>query len=227
MLTLIFGGGVMWLCLDIRGDYACFTRPEMKVERVSYEIITPSAARSIFESILWRPSFRWVIKKIDVINPISWINFNRNELKNKLSYQKVSHAMTTGYGYLGQQIEDERQPRACLILKNVRYRIYASIVLTQAASSEDSISKFSAMFIRRAKKGQCINQPYLGCREFTCAFELVTESTESDPVSDITKDLGMILYDMNYSNHQQPEPVFFHGQIIRGVVLIPELNMLV
>lgn len=221
-MEIAVGEGCMEFCLDVRGDFACFTRPEMKVERVSYDVITPSAARSIFESVLWKPSFRWEINRIEVINPIRWINIRRSEISNIISYRHITRAMTYRVGLLGQNIEDERQQRSSLILKDVRYRIYASMTLVNNLRYNDSIQKLAAMFSRRAKKGQCINQPYLGCREFPCDFELVSSLVAIEPSISLTRDLGVMLYDMDYQTPSRPTPIFFHGNMINGVVLVPK-----
>ena len=164
----------MGFCLEITGDYACFTRPEMKVERVSYDVITPSSARAIFESILWKPAIEWHIHKIEVLKPIRWINIRRNEVGAVLPLGNIKKAMNGGV-LPALYIEDNRQQRAGLFLKDVAYRIYASFTLTEKAGSSDNDCKFSDMFKRRARKGQCFNQPYLGCREFSCDFRLRSE----------------------------------------------------
>lgn len=214
----------MEFCLDISGDFACFTRPEMKVERVSYDVITPSAARSVFEAILWKPAIRWQVTRIEVINPIRWINLRRNEVSSVISSRNVKTAMTAGKGHLGLYIEEERQQRAGLLLRDVRYRLYAEFHLTAKAGGGDNAAKFADMFRRRAEKGQCINQPYLGCREFACDFTLVSDA---DPlplplIQDI--DLGWMLYDMDYSDPSSPNPLFFRAQMIQGRIDIPDLN---
>lgn len=214
----------MGFCLDISGDLACFTRPEMKVERVSYDVITPSAARSVFEAILWKPAIRWQVTRIEVLNPIRWINLRRNEVGSVISSRNVKTAMTAGKGNLGLYVEEDRQQRAGLLLRDVRYRLYAEFHLTSKAGSGDNAAKFADMFRRRAEKGQCINQPYLGCREFACDFILVTDIT-SQPLplaQDI--DLGWMLYDMDYSDPSSPNPLFFRAQMTQGRIDIPALN---
>jgi CRISPR-associated protein Cas5d len=210
-------------CLEVSGDFACFTRPEMKVERVSYDLITPSAARAIFESILFkkenygRPALQWHIRKVEVLNPIRWINLRRNEVGTVLSIAKVKTAMKNG-GRLGMNVEDERQQRAGLFLRDVRYRIHADMeVFIEPAQ------KYFAMFERRASKGQCFNQPYLGCREFSADFRLVdpkeqVEAIEQDQL------LGWMLYDLDYSDPISPMPRFFDAKMKSGVVKIPEWN---
>lgn len=214
----------MGFCLEVSGDFACFTRPEMKVERVSYDVITPSAARSIFDAILWKPAIEWQVTKIEVLNPIRWINLRRNEVGAIISARTAKTAMTSGVGQLGFYVEEERQQRAGLFLRDVHYRIHAEFSLTQSATPVDSAGKFAEMFRRRAQKGQCFNQPYLGCREFSCDFSLVEESADlQNPIED-TRDLGWMMYDMDYTDLKSPTPLFFRAEIQNGVVLVPSKN---
>lgn len=209
-------------CLHVWGDYACFTRPEMKIERVSYDMITPSAARAIFEAILWKPAIRWEITQIEILNPICWISIRRNEVKDKISVSNVKTAMNRGRGQLGLYIEDERVQRAGLFLRDVAYRIYATFSLLPTAGKEDSVSKFSAMFERRAQAGQCFMQPYLGCREFPAFFKLVNPQDAASiiPVNPLEKDLGWMLYDINY-DQGSPRPMFFRARLQQGVLHAP------
>jgi len=158
--------GHQTVCLRVWGDNACFTRPEMKVERVSYDVITPSAARGILEAILWKPAIRWVVTRIDVLNPIRWESVRRNEVSAVIPAASVRAAMNKGGGSLGFYIEDVRQQRAGLLLRQVDYLIHAYFEITDKAGAEDNATKFAEMFRRRAEKGQCFNQPYLGCRDF-------------------------------------------------------------
>lgn len=217
-------------CLEVSGPYACFTRPEMKVERVSYDVITPSAARAIFDAILWKPAIFWKIKKIEVLAPIRWISVRRNEV-GKVASPRSSEIF----------IEDDRQQRAGLFLRDVRYRLHAEFVfippeqrkkttnpvsewLVNPVEAEELLrkdetpAKYAAMFERRAKKGQCFNQPYLGCREFSCAFRLVDPVIEpSTPIKE-TRDLGWMLYDMDFSDLSDPKPQFFRAQLDNGII---------
>src|SRR5687768_2405825 len=180
----------MGFCSEVKGEFACFTRPEMKVERVSYDVITPSAARSIFDAILWKPAIEWQVTKIEVLNPIRWINLRRNEVGAVISARTAKTAMASGTGQLGLYIEEERQQRAGLLLRDVCYRIHAEFSIIPTASTSDSAGKFAEMFRRRAQKGQCFNQPYLGCREFSCDFSLVDGNADLEaPIKD-TRDLG-------------------------------------
>lgn len=236
-------------CLEVWGDYACFTRPEMKVERVSYDVITPSAARAVFEAIFWKPAFEWRIKKIEVLNPIRWVNIRRNEVG--------AVANDSSEGICIDELKPDgkpkyRQQRAGLFLKDVRYRIYADLVfippkkrkstpnplpeyLVDSAEKEELLgrslteehpnenpAKYNAMFERRAKKGQCFFQPYLGCREFSCFFKLVdTEQESATPIPE-TRDLGFMLYDMDYSDPADIRPAFFRAKLENGVLNVPD-----
>jgi CRISPR-associated protein Cas5d len=196
----------------------------MKVERVSYDMITPSAARAIFEAILWKPAIRWRITRIEVCNPIRWISVRRNEVGAIVSTRNVEAAMRSGTGDLGLYVEDERQQRAGLFLRDVRYRLHARFERVDAnaqtsnyprlvgkfddaseresKAGPESDAKYAAMFERRARKGQCFNQPYLGTREFSCGFRLVDPETDSfvapDELHGDPKDLGWMLYDMDF-----------------------------
>lgn len=204
-------------CLEVTGDFACFTRPEMKVERVSYDVITPSAARSVFEAILWKPAIRWRITKIEVLKPIRWINVRRNEVGAKLSVSNIQTAMNRGYGNLALNIEDERQQRAGLFLRDVSYRLHAQMEF-MTAESKANPQKYLEMFERRADKGQCVNQPYLGCREFSAQFRRVLDISGEPAAISLTRDLGWMLYDMDYSNRADPVPQFFYAQLNEGVI---------
>jgi CRISPR-associated protein Cas5d len=230
-------------CLEVWGDYACFTRPEMKVERVSYDVITPSAARAIFEAILWKPAMRWHITKIEVLKPIRWISVRRNEVGKKFSGPTMD-MLNGGSGKpLGFFIEDERQQRAGLFLRDVQYRLHAwfEFILPEARKNNRSATpefwadegeqrefsplrpdekeaKYAAMFERRAKKGQCFHRPYLGCREFACHYGLVVSPVEKPEPINETKDLGWMLYDMNFEKPADPTPQFFRANLDHGSI---------
>ncbi|MCK9408544.1 MAG: type I-C CRISPR-associated protein Cas5c [Bacteriovoracaceae bacterium] len=235
-------------CLEVEGDYACFTRPEMKVERVSYDVPTPSAVRAVFESIFWKPAIRWEVTKIEILNPIKWISVRRNEVGAIMSERSN-----------GILIEDNRQQRASLFLRDVKYRFYAVLkyipvferknnkhvivpeylwdseekefMKEETKASEESQEtgrkdetpgKYLAIFERRATKGQCFNQPYLGCREFSCHFKFI-KNPEKEPAALIseTRELGYMLYDMDFTNINDPKPMFFKAIIKNGVVEVP------
>jgi CRISPR-associated protein Cas5d len=221
-------------CIEVWGDYACFTRPEMKVERVSYDVITPSAARAVFEAIFWKPAIHWNLKKIEVLKPIRWISVRRNEVGKTMSPQSKQIF-----------IEDDRQQRAGLFLRDVAYRLYAElefipfknrkvnntsdILIDQEEEaifeSTENPGKYNAIFERRAKKGQCFNQPYLGCREFSCNFRYI-ENPESEELKTIddTRDLGFMLYDMDFSDEQEPKAMFFRPQMVKGTIEVPIID---
>lgn len=205
-------------CLDVSGEFACFSRPEMKVERVSYDVMTPSAARAIYEAILWKPAIAWHIEKIEVLTPIAWCSVRRNEVASVLSSRNVATAMHGG-AMPALFIEEERQQRAALILKHVRYRIHAHFTMTHKAGAEDNPAKFAAMFERRAKMGQSFHQPYLGCREFACAFHLVEDAMPEPAAIQESRDLGWMLYDMDFTQ-QPPTPRFFRASMVDGVVQV-------
>ncbi len=210
----------MGFCLEVSGDFACFTRPEMKVERVSYDVITPSAARAIFEAILWKPAIEWHIHKIEVLKPVRWVNIRRNEVGAVLPLGNIKKAMNGG-ALPALYVEENRQQRAGLFLRDVTYRIHASFSLTGKAGASENAGKFSEMFKRRAKKGQCFNQPYLGCREFSCEFRLVEDLEKEKPAITENKPLGWMLYDMDYSSPAEPSPLFFNAMMEKGVIEIP------
>ena len=208
--------------LEVSGPLACFTRPEMKVERVSYEVMTPSAARAVFESILWKPQIRWRVQCIEVLRPIRWMILRRNEVKSKVLMPSVVRAMQSGSGQLGIDIEDDHTQRASLLLRDVAYRIHADLELTER--STDPLIKYAEMFARRARKGQCVNQPYLGCREFAAEFVLVESDTPQPPPIDETRSLGWMLHDLDFSNPSDPQPRFFDAKLESGRVQVPAFS---
>lgn len=195
--------------LKVWGEYACFTRPEMKVERVSYDVMTPSAARGILEAILWKPAICWHITQIDVLEPIQWASVRRNEVD-----------VVTSPRSNGLFIEDQRQQRAGLFLRDVAYLIHTHFELTTKAGAEDNIKKFEDMFSRRAERGQCFHRPYLGCREFAAQFELIKNSGEIPLPIEETRDLGFMLFDMDHSG-TDPMPMWFRARLQNGCVSVP------
>jgi CRISPR-associated protein Cas5d len=203
--------------LKVSGENACFTRPEMKVERVSYDVMTPSAARGILEAILWKPAIRWRILQIDVLNPIRWESVRRNEVGSVASARNAQTTMNAGKGNLGIYIEDQRQQRAGLFLRDVAYVIRAEFEMTGRAGPEDSVIKFEQMFIRRASQGQCFHRPYFGCREFPAHFEFIPKDTNELKTIEDTRDLGWMLYDLDYSG-KEPMPMFFHAEMTDGKI---------
>jgi len=212
----------MGFCLEITGDYACFTRPEMKVERVSYDVITPSAARAIFESILWKPAMKWQIQKIEVLKSIRWVSIRRNEVSGVFPFGNLQKAMSGGE-IPALYVEDKRQQRVGLFLRDVAYRIHAGFTMTGEAGTDDSTTKFAEMFRRRASKGQCFYQPYLGCREFACDFRLIMEPEKEESSVNEDRSLGWMFYDWDYaeSGKDETNPLFFNASMKNGVIDVP------
>ncbi len=206
------------VCLDVQGEYALFTRPELKAERVSYDCMTPSAARGILEAILWHPGIKWIVDRISVGKPIRFANVRRNEVKSKISAEQARKLMNGTIGDACIATADDIQQRASMVLKDVRYLIEAHFVLTDKANASDNTGKFSEMFRRRASKGQCYHQPYLGCREFPAKFTLGDEASFVCAHQDETRDLGLMLYDMDYSDNEHIEPTFFRAVLKNGVM---------
>lgn len=193
--------------LKVWGENACFTRPEMKVERVSYDVITPSAARGILEAIFWHDEIRWIVTQTDVLRPIKWTSVRRNEVNVVAGNNPIF-------------IEDERTQRAGLILRDVAYVLHAHFELNVKASNGD-LEKYSNMFKRRAEKGQCFHRPYLGCREFPALFELIGIEEESPAPIPETRDLGWMLHDLDYSDKNNIIPRFFRAEMKNGAVVVP------
>lgn len=178
----------------------------------------------MFESILWKPAIRWHVEKIEVLKPIRWVSIRRNEVGAVVSVRNAQEAMNKGAGTLALNIEDKRQQRAGLFLRDVAYRIHAHFELLPNAGENNTPGKFLDMFERRASKGQCINQPYLGCREFACDFRLVDAAQpQAAPIAE-TRDLGWMLYDMDYTKAGDPQPRFFRAQLENGVLNVPAWN---
>ncbi len=211
-------------CLEVWGPIACFTRPELKVERVSYDVITPSAVRAIFEAIFWKPAIHWQVTKIEVLNPIKWTSVRRNEVGAVASKNPIF-------------IEDKRQQKNTLMLQNVRYRLWAKLkfipvrkrkgeqtsMFDETVHPDENPAKYNAMFERRASKGQCFTQPYLGTRECAASFRLVNPETDvlEAPINE-TRDLGIMLYDLDFeSNLKNPPALFFRVKMENGVIIVP------
>lgn len=210
--------------LKVWGEMACFTRPEMKGERVSYDVITPSAARGILESIYWKPAIRWVIDSVTVLNPVVFESIRRNELGSKIPPRNVARAMNGDDIDLHQYITEDRQQRATLLLKDVAYIINAHFeIIPEKAGCEDTPEKHYNIALRRIRAGQCFHQSYFGCKEFPAYFQLI-EDDESIPEScysgEEEKDLGWMLSDIDYSNDNTPK--FFRALMRRGVVEVPK-----
>jgi CRISPR-associated protein Cas5d len=207
--------------LHVWGPRACFTRPEMKVERVSYDVMTPSAARGILESIHWKPALCWVVDRIHVLKPIRFQSFRRNEVSAKASAATAATAMRAGStAGLGIVVEEVRQQRATTLLLDVAYVIEAHFTLTEKATAEDTPAKHIAMFNRRAASGQCFHRPCLGTREFAADFELVPEGAtlpSSDmPATQRNQDLGWMLHDIDHAAGATSR--FFRAKLVEGVL---------
>lgn len=209
--------------LLIWAERACFTRPEMKVERVSYDVITPSAARGILDAIHWKPAIRWHIDRIHVLKPIRFESIRRNEVGGKLSSAIVARAMRSGSAAgLASYVDEDRQQRAATVLRDVAYVIEAHFDLTPKAGPDDSVGKHLDIFNRRARKGQCFQMPCMGVREFPANFRLL-ESEEALPQPDDSlreaRDLGWMLHDIDFE--QGVAPRFFRAQMAGGVIEVP------
>ena len=218
-------------CLEVWGDHACFTRPELKVERVSYDVITPSAARAIFEAILFKKyAMRWQVTKIEVLNPIKWTSVRRNEV-----------GATANVKSTGIYIEDKRQQKNSLLLKDVKYRIWAKLVFIPVSErpkeafakhkpgADENPMKYYQMFERRAEQGQCFTQPYLGTREFSASFRLLNpDKDELCPAllaeQGGNRNLGIMLYDMDFSNPKDIQAMFYRAEMKEGVIIVPPIN---
>lgn len=206
--------------LLVSGDYACFTRPEMKVERVSYDVMTPSAARGILEAIHWKPAISWIIEAIHVLRPIRFQSIRRNEVARKAPVGAIRSAMKSGeLGGLGLAIEDERQQRAATMLRDVAYVIAARFDMTAKAGSDDNVGKHLDMFNRRARGGQCFHQPCLGTREFPADFALVEPEAPLPPTIPENRDLGFMLYDIDHASDRSS--LFFRAKLQNGVMRVP------
>ena len=208
--------------LRVGGKYACFTRPEMKVERVSYDVMTPSAARGILEAIHWKPAIVWRIDRIHVLKRIQFQSIRRNEVGKKIPTGSVRTAKNRGsIETLYTKIEDDRQQRAATVLVNVEYAIEAHFDMTDEAGESDNMGKHLDTFNRRARNGQCFHQPCLGTREFAADYTLI-ENGDLPPAIDESRDLGWMLYDVDHENERQP--LFFRAEMKQGVVEVPSFN---
>lgn len=205
----------MSIKMEVWGEYACFTRPEMKVERVSYDVPTPSAARGMVESVYYHPGLKWHVDKIYVCKPIRFTNILRNEVASKISVRNV---LTEANGKKRSYIDRNAdiQQRATTMLRNVHYVIEAHFEMTDKANPSDNPGKFQDIVKRRLRSGQAYMQPYLGCRECTAHFRLWEGG--DIPTIDETRDLGYMLYDLEYSDPENIQPMFFRAQMVHGVI---------
>lgn len=201
--------------VKIWGPFACFTRPEMKVERVSYPVMTPSAARGILEAILWKPEFSWEVREIWVLNEIRHFSILRNEVNTKVAVSTVKGWVSRGGGYFA---DEDRAQRHTLCLRDVAYLIKADITLKPHAGADPA--KYRDMFRRRVKRGQCYHRPYLGCREFPASFGPPDGSEK--PIN-LTDELGRMLFDLDFASGDpgRGRPIFFNVRLERGVLRVP------
>jgi CRISPR-associated protein Cas5d len=205
--------------IHVRGPLACFTRPEFKVERVSYEIMTPSAARGILEAIHWKPAIRWVVTRIHVLAPIAFISFRRNEVNSRVSVRNVLQAMK-GAPFPSYFADEDRAQRNTVALRDVDYVIEAHFARGEQWHDNDNVPKHADIFSRRLEKGQTFHQPYLGCREFTASVEPASDELECWlPEEQKNKDLGWILHDLDFGPPIRPR--FFRARLVDGVLDIP------
>lgn len=214
----------MAIRVEVWGDYACFSRPEMKTERVSYDAMTPSAARGLLESIYWHPGMKWVIDRIHVCSPIRFTNIRRNEVKDTISARKVKTVMEKGRGELYLATPESIQQRAAMVLRDVHYIIEAHFDLTPNAAPSDNAGKFQDIIKRRLERGQCYSMPYLGTREFPAHFQRCLSLPPCPEELKGVHDLGWMLLDMDYSDPKNITPRFFRAQLEDGVLTVPPFD---
>ncbi len=214
------------VCLHVWGENACFTRPEMKVERVSYDVITPSAARGILEAIHWKPAIHWVVDRLHILRPPRFVSIRRNEIGSKVPVPSAERAMRSGrLEGLRALVDEDRQQRAATVLRDVAYVIEAHFEMTPRAGPEDNPGKHLDCFNRRARRGQCFHQPCLGCREFPASFALIEQGEplpEPDPTLHGERDLGWMLLDIEHAAGGASR--FFRAVMRDGVIDVPRLD---
>ena len=211
----------MAIQVEVWGDYALFSRPEFKTEHVSYDCMTPSAARGLLESIYWHPGLRWVIDRIHVCAPIRFTNIRRNEVKDVISARKVKAVMEKGQGELYLAAPESIQQRAAMVLTNVRYIIDAHFVMTDNAAPGDNPGKFQDILKRRLERGQFYSMPYFGTREFPAHFRRCETLPPCPEELKGTRDLGWMLWDMDYRDPENITPKFFRASLVDGVMTVP------
>lgn len=207
--------------VEVWGDYACFSRPELKVERMSYDVMTPSAARGLLEAIYWHPGLRWFVDKIYVLRPIQFTNIRRNEVKSIISASNVRSVMNGGTTPLFISTSDDIQQRAATVLRDVHYVIEAHFEMTEAAAPSDNEGKFSDIIRRRLEKGQNYHQPCFGTREFPAAYRKWEGGEIITAYPNENRELGIMLYDMDYSDKENISPMFFRARLEKGVLNVP------
>lgn len=211
----------MSIQLEVWGDYALFSRIEFKTERVSYDVMTPSAARGLVEAIYWHPGLRWIIDRIHVCAPIRFTNLRRNEVKSTIPARTVHAVIAQGKGELYLSTSKDIQQRAALLLRDVHYVIEAHFEMTEKSASGDNPGKFQNIVKRRIQKGQFYHQPCFGCREFPAQFRLCGEIPPCPAELKGTRDLGWMLYDMDYTDSENITPLFFRATLQNGVMEVP------
>ena len=211
----------MSISLEVWGDYALFSRPELKVERVSYDVMTPSAARGLVEAIFWHPGLQWIIDRIHVCAPIRFTNLRRNEVKSTIPAHTVRTVMDRGKGDLYLNASEDIQQRSALLFREVHYVIEAHFEMTKQAAPGDNSGKFQDIIKRRIQKGQFYHQPYFGCREFPAQFRLCETIPPCPEELKGERDLGWMLYDMDYTDPENITPRFFRGHLQNGVLEVP------
>lgn len=213
----------MSVSVEVWGAYACFSRPEMKVERVSYDVMTPSAARGLLEAIYWHPGMKWIIDRIRVCSPIQFTNIRRNEVKDTISARKVKSVMEHG-GEMYLATPESIQQRAAMVLRDVHYVIEAHFEMTDKANASDNPGKFTDIMRRRLEKGQFYHQPCFGVREFPAHFRSCTEVPECPDELKGEKELGWMLLDMDYRDRENITPKFFRAVLRDGVLEVPRMD---
>ena len=205
--------------LEVWGEYALFSRPEMKVERVSYDVMTPSAARGILEAIYWHPGIKYEVDKIFVLNKIKFENIRRNEVSQKISAPNVRNFIKSKKGELYIATSETRTQRAAMVLKNVRYVIEARVLMAESTGNDDNFLKIYNILERRLINGQCYHTPYFGTREFPAYFKLCKNIKKiKTAYPNEIKDLGFMLYDMDYSDKKNICPLFFRAIMKNGIL---------
>lgn len=207
--------------VEVWGDYALFSRPELKVERMSYDVMTPSAARGLIEAIFWHPGLRYTIDRIHVCAPIRTMNLRRNEVKSTVSARAARTVMERGRGELYLATPDDIQQRAALLLRDVHYVIEAHFDMTPQAAPGDNPGKFQDILKRRIHRGQFYHQPCFGCREFPAQFRLCRDLPPCPEELKGERDLGYMLWDMDYADPENITPLFFRAKLVDGVLEIP------
>lgn len=211
--------------VKVWGEYALFSRPEMKVERCSYDVITPSAARGILEAIYWHPGMKWVIDKIYVQKPVQFTSIRRNEVKSKISSNNVLPVYNGADKPLYISTKSDIVQRASLLLRDISYVIEAHFEMTEKAVESDNPGKFKDIIMRRLKRGECYHTPYFGCREFPANFCLC-EDEKIETAYSGEKDLGFMLYDMDFSDLDNIQPMFFRALMKDGVINLRDCEVI-